>query len=944
MNTFLLLLCFVATVNTEPIKYMRDLLKNNTHKTRRILDGKEVGETRPYMVYLRPGSSSDPNVQDNNWLCGGVIVHERYIITSAACIEDVKQFYVVSGMHRDIAVVKVEDSFNFKRRVRGCDFIPSKIAYNNISEELEKAGTIGSIAGWGSTENFVDVLDVGRATVNSPELLEADVVLLSKKNCKNRWDPRYHSVIDEHMICAKDNMDMDSMSVLCTAQEVNCTELIYSDEDDQEETRRFVVNPKNTLVHTSTCRRLLRATKTQIAETVFDWSIRSHNSSTTDVTHDVTRNNNVITLHVATELPADVQEKLKKTNVTEIRDLLNNSRRIIMGTEAHASRPYMVYLRLPQSNPKYKDYRSWLCGGVIVHEEYILTSAACIEDAKYFYVVSGTFRYNAEEDNYNNPCIKNGAKKAIWKCIPRNYIFDGHENDNIRWMNNDIAVVKVEDEFDFTRRIRGCSFIPKPICYNNQSDRLESPGTVASIAGWGSMERYNEENNVQDLIESDVTIISKNRCKRRWGFSGIEAIEVATELPKKVEVILNETRRIINGDEVTDGRPYMVYLKLPRSNRKQPNYRTWLCGGVIIHEEYILTSAACIEDAEHFYVVSGTYKYADDDDRYNNPCIKNGAKKAIWKCVPKNYVFDGHENDNIRWMNNDIAVVKVEDGFDFTRRIRGCAFVPKPICYNNQSQTLENPGSVVSISGWGTTSRYNDWVNRRKDNQQNLLEAQVEIITKGKCKRRWGSRYHNIIDNYMICTKDIGQTMSEICNEKYVDCQDINYSEEDDLRRDTHVLKTEKIPTNLRLHSAYHNETIGNATINRRTNPHIDGGFCENDHGGPLVYGGGVNAIVIGIISACLVKERTNKCYGPFLYTSVYKNRQFISCALYKEVEPAKNEIDATIPPVVNPEVVNRAHETTVDASGDKVFSGSGFILRAANETSVLTNTNSTTV
>lgn len=72
------------------------------------------------------------------------------------------------------------------------------------------------------------------------------------------------------------------------------------------------------------------------------------------------------------------------------------------------------------------------------------------------------------------------------------------------------------------------------------------------------------------------------------------------------------------------------------------------------------------------------------------------------------YVFDGHENDNIRWMNNDIAVVKIEDGFDFSRRVRGCDFVPKPICYNNQSQTLENPGTVVSIAGWGTTSRYND--------------------------------------------------------------------------------------------------------------------------------------------------------------------------------------------------------------------------------------------
>lgn len=59
-------------------------------------------------------------------------------------------------------------------------------------------------------------------------------------------------------------------------------------------------------------------------------------------------------------------------------------------------------------------------------------------------------------------------------------------------MNNDIAVVKVEDEFDFERRIRGCDYIPKPICYNNQSSKLEEEGNDASIAGWGTIEKYNE--------------------------------------------------------------------------------------------------------------------------------------------------------------------------------------------------------------------------------------------------------------------------------------------------------------------------------------------------------------------------------------------------------------------------------------------------------------------
>lgn len=60
--------------------------------------------------------------------------------------------------------------------------------------------------------------------------------------------------------------------------------------------------------------------------------------------------------------------------------------------------------------------------------------------------------------------------------------------------------------------------------------------------------------------------------------------------------------------------------------------------------------------------------------------------------------------------------------------------------------------------------------------------------------------------------------------------------------------------------------------------------ISQNDHGGPLVHGDGPNAVVIGIISACLVKERTNRCYGPFLYTSVYKNRVLIDCAIYKDI------------------------------------------------------------
>lgn len=72
------------------------------------------------------------------------------------------------------------------------------------------------------------------------------------------------------------------------------------------------------------------------------------------------------------------------------------------------------------------------------------------------------------------------------------------------------------------------------------------------------------------------------------------------------------------------------------------------------------------------------------------------------------YYFDGDDFDNIRWMVGDIAVVKVEDNFNFERRIRGCDFIPKKVDFNNRSADYEKARQVGTIAGWGTTERFGD--------------------------------------------------------------------------------------------------------------------------------------------------------------------------------------------------------------------------------------------
>ncbi|XP_050554162.1 uncharacterized protein LOC118270477 [Spodoptera frugiperda] len=350
------------------------------------------------------------------------------------------------------------------------------------------------------------------------------------------------------------------------------------------------------------------------------------------------------------------------------------------------------------------------------------------------------------------------------------------------------------------------------------------------------------------------------------------------------------TRRILRGRTVGDTRPYMVYLRPAAAADPKILETNWLCGGVIIHERYILTSAACIEDAKHFYVVSGLSTWYPFQEQ-NNECIENGAKKAVWKCVPKSYYFDGDDFDNIRWMVGDIAVVKVEDNFNFERRIRGCDFIPKKVDFNNRSADYEKARQVGTIAGWGTTERFGDedfqQTYRTTINSPALLETDVQLVSKKNCKRRWEPRYHFIIDEHMICTRDSTEDdgMGTVCSDREVNCKELVYSEESSSSSDDdHQMKIKRRmmiePSQLEVHTARH------VVDTRRVHKITTGGFCENDHGGPLIIGQGKSSMVIGVMSACLTKDIVRKCYGPFLYTSVYRYRNLITCAIDKDLGP----------------------------------------------------------
>lgn len=398
-------------------------------------------------------------------------------------------------------------------------------------------------------------------------------------------------------------------------------------------------------------------------------------------------------------------------------------------------------------------------------------------------------------------------------------------------------------------------FLLGPVFSNTSIKEKEEKRNVTSAKPHHSKKHVKTGNSTIDKEEEDIP-------DEDWHYENTTTID---------------TRRILYSKRTGKGkRPYMVYLQLTKQSAKAHKYRGWLCGGVIVNPYYVLTSAACIEDADKFYIVSGTTKFVDSFDYKNDDCVCKHRRKVVWKCIPKNYQFDFQ--DSIKWSSNDIGIVKVDQAFKFGTQESGCEFAASPICYNNISRELEKPGTKGWIAGWGSGNNFREGVYRRQKehipkNSKCLQEAKVCIMDNEQCAKRWAQRFREIITQYMICTKDVMKRISEICEKKYANCTDV----------ESRRFRDVEVPKNvLNVDLGRHLKDPDDYTARRSS---MQGGFCENDHGGPLIVKYQGKERVIGVISACKIDPKSHSCHGPFLYTSIYRNRQFIACAIHKDIE-----------------------------------------------------------
>ena len=122
---------------------------------------------------------------------------------------------------------------------------------------------------------------------------------------------------------------------------------------------------------------------------------------------------------------------------------------------------------------------SWaFCGGSIIDNYWILTAAHCLEDVNEnnLYVMAGS----------DNSYAQGGDSYSVEEIIV-------HPNYNNNTMNNDIALLKLNNPIYFNSYKQSVMLI----CDEQVSMGAQSPGTMATITGWGETETNNYNGTLQ---------------------------------------------------------------------------------------------------------------------------------------------------------------------------------------------------------------------------------------------------------------------------------------------------------------------------------------------------------------------------------------------------------------------------------------------------------------
>ncbi|XP_063912158.1 serine protease snake-like [Zophobas morio] len=226
-------------------------------------------------------------------------------------------------------------------------------------------------------------------------------------------------------------------------------------------------------------------------------------------------------------------------------------------------------------------------------------------------------------------------------------------------------------------------------------------------------------------FEGTQAIVCCPKTRRPGSISESKCLEYVSYTQEKEICGHKIVKRIVGGDRAGSAEfPHMALLGYQSKN--SDNLR-WLCGGSLISEQHVLTTAHCLFTSHQFdgpkLVLLGVTNINDPNHRQEIKVVEKVA----------------HPDYKRGSVYNDIGLVKLEKPVEMTSYVR-------PACLYTDSVIHVTDGIAT---GWGSTES----VGRSKS--ENLLKVTLKIIDHQTCSDSYKNATNldkGIVNDIQVCT------------------------------------------------------------------------------------------------------------------------------------------------------------------------------------------------
>uniref|UniRef100_A0A182YKD5 CLIP domain-containing serine protease n=1 Tax=Anopheles stephensi TaxID=30069 RepID=A0A182YKD5_ANOST len=216
--------------------------------------------------------------------------------------------------------------------------------------------------------------------------------------------------------------------------------------------------------------------------------------------------------------------------------------------------------------------------------------------------------------------------------------------------------------------------------------------------------------------------------------------DAPVELPPPGECGKMQSDRIVGGEVASlDAYPWLARIQYYKGNNRYGFH----CGGVLIHSQYALTAAHCIEGVPSSWIVYQV-RLGEFDTTTATDCVNDDCADPVRDVLISAYLVHPEYYKQNGADYNDIALLLLSESVEFTDFIR-------PICLPVTAEDREAnlTGKYASVAGWGQTE--NSTTSTKK------LHLSVPVVANEACADAFSSIQLEIIPTQLCAGGEKGK-------------------------------------------------------------------------------------------------------------------------------------------------------------------------------------------